>query len=1032
MPGLSLAVAAALGAGFSQIGAKLLDEGVIKPATQPAADQLKKLVGQGYDEAKNDAALQKAIYTVFTDLGIPAKGIDAYIYKLGFDKLQVKENTALREEIARAALLQVSPDASLVPDDLIQALRLPYDSHTLLADFLYQLRGALQNHPEYGSLITYSREEAVQTHLRHIADHTAQMERYLQLVLKAQEISTESDGEALKRYVEHVASRSTISFLFIKPAGRRDRLKVEAELDLIFVPLQVQDPQEHPADDPRGKKRRQKELIGGLVPDEKERQTWLTIDAVLQRHPVFLLQGKPGCGKTTLLRYLALTFARGRAPLDLGWSGPPLLPILIPLRNFARFWQDNRATYTNPLPQVLRHFIEDYFKEYDLGLPADFFHQRLKQGNCLLLLDGLDEVADRDQRAAVAQVINRFIVEYGKKGNRFALASRPKGYEEVADYLPKPVVCDVQEMLPESRDRLVRNLLAQFETQAKQLREECQNLLQQINSKQKVDELSRSPLFCTTLVLVYKYRGATLPERRVDVYQELIELMLGFWDKLRGGREDTADVRELALMSGTGRIFIDEMEAVEFKRRALTALADWMQADVKEDSAPKEATLQRLATHFATREGADPAVTTVWAEGFLHVAHMRSGLFIEVDPDNYAFAHKNFREYLAATALVRQTDQKMVQAVLSHAGDSWWEEVILLAAAHDLLSEERRELLLSALMEQGHLILAGQCAVDAGTRLPAPLRQQIKDQLYAHMTDGQRPAKERYNAGLQLDALKWLPPDLNDWVRCPACADNRQDLYVQKYPVTNQQFDLFIKAGGYDNPVWWGGEKSEAWDWRLKGGYRNNEPVSEPRYWQVDSFGKTRRGFPVVGVSWYEAMAYAAWLTDLLRRVRANDETLTAEERQLVEPLRETGGQTITLPTEMEWVRLAGGEADKRYPWYKPRTSAITDRSDVIRRANVREGDIRMTSLVGMYPQGASEPFHLMDVAGNVGEWINSWWGEDQSRRVVRGGSWYNDLSGAEVGSPYFSSPHASYDSIGFRLVSATVSGSLRLRSGQA
>ena len=84
MAGLSLAIAAAIGAGFSQIGAKLLDEGVIKPGLQPATDQLKKLVGQGYDEAKNDAALQKAIHTVFTDLGIPSEGIDAYIYKLGF------------------------------------------------------------------------------------------------------------------------------------------------------------------------------------------------------------------------------------------------------------------------------------------------------------------------------------------------------------------------------------------------------------------------------------------------------------------------------------------------------------------------------------------------------------------------------------------------------------------------------------------------------------------------------------------------------------------------------------------------------------------------------------------------------------------------------------------------------------------------------------------------------------------------------------------------------------------------------------
>ena len=260
-----------------------------------------------------------------------------------------------------------------------------------------------------------------------------------------------------------------------------------------------------------------------------------------------------------------------------------------------------------------------------------------------------------------------------------------------------------------------------------------------------------------------------------------------------------------------------------------------------------------------------------------------------------------------------------------------------------------------------------------------------------------------------------VAPDLNDWVRCPACADNRQDLYVQKYPVTNQQFEQFIKAGGYDNPAWWGGEKSAAWGWRLKGGYRSNDPVSEPEYWQTDNYGKTRRGFPLVGVSWYEALAYASWLTDLLRRVRSNDETVTTEERQLVEPLVEKGGQTITLPTETEWVRLAGGEADDRYPWDKPGTLVTTDTAEIVRRANVSESEINTTSPVGMYPQGASEPFKLMDVAGNVGEWMNP--SGDEDIRVLRGGSWFFGATEARCACRYGNRPLYRYGNVGFRLV---------------
>lgn len=1015
MPGLLLTVAAALGAGFSQIGAKLLDEGVIKPATQPAADQIKKLVGQGFEEAKNDAALQKAIATVFTNLGIPADGIDAYIYKLGFDRLQVKENSALREEIARAALLQVSPDVSLVPNTLIEALNLPYDSHPLLADFLYQLRRALHDHPQYGPLITYSREDAVQTYLRRLVDQMGQIAFYLKQMAQVQDITEQSEEEALKSYLELVSERyNTISFLFVEPATPRHRLKTQADLAMVFVPLQVQDPER---DEPlrRGKGRRDELLLARS--GEEGKQTLMTIDQVLNRYPVFLLRGIPGSGKTTLLRYLALTFARGRAQAECGWTGEPLLPILIPLRNFGRFWQDHRTEYTSPLPLALLRFIEDHFQEHGLTLPPNFFKERLQKGHCLVLFDGLDEVADRSLRAEVAQVVSKFIDLYSKNGNHFGLASRPRGYDEVARFLPRPVVCVVESMLPETRDRLVSNLLAQFEDRPARLRQETQKLLHEIRSKKQVDELSGNPLFCTTLVLVYKYQGAALPEKRVDVYQKLINLMLGFWDIHRWRSSDTTDVLDLALLTGTGRLFNNEDKAVEFKERALRHLADWMQENKLAEVA-KTVTIDRLTTYFQEHDKArDAAEAQTWATGFLDVAHQRSGLFIEVDPETYAFSHQNFREYLAAAALIGRRDDQLIATILAHADDSWWEEVILLATAYYGPFEDRRQYMLEQLIQHDHLILAAKCALDAGDRLPHRMHQQVKRELYARMIDEKRSPQERYDAGLHLDALGWLPPDLNDWVRCPACADNRHDLYVQKYPVTNQQFALFIKAEGYDNPAWWGGENGEAWQWRLPGGYRGSEPVSEPALWQSDDFGKARRGFPVVGVSWYEAMAYAAWLTDLLRRVRAQDETVTAEERQLVEPLREAGGQIITLPTETEWVRLAGGDAADRYPWDKPGQPVTTDKAGITRRANVEEGGIGKTAPVAMYPQGASHPFALMDMAGNVLEWTNSWWDEKQQGQVLKGGSWVLDKTEARCAFRLRDHPGSGNYYFGFRLV---------------
>ena len=97
---------------------------------------------------------------------------------------------------------------------------------------------------------------------------------------------------------------------------------------------------------------------------------------------------------------------------------------------------------------------------------------------------------------------------------------------------------------------------------------------------------------------------------------------------------------------------------------------------------------------------------------------------------------------------------------------------------------------------------------------------------------------------------------------CPECADGDGDLLAAKYPVTNAQFEYFVNDDGYINSRWWGGEDGPGWRWRMKPpDYRGEGPVSRPRYWQHPRFGKDRHGYPVVGVSWYEAAAHAVWLT---------------------------------------------------------------------------------------------------------------------------------------------------------------------------
>lgn len=122
---------------------------------------------------------------------------------------------------------------------------------------------------------------------------------------------------------------------------------------------------------------------------------------------------------------------------------------------------------------------------------------------------------------------------------------------------------------------------------------------------------------------------------------------------------------------------------------------------------------------------------------------------------------------------------------------------------------------------------------------------------------------------------------------------------------------------------------------------------------------------------------------------------------------------------------MAGGVADRnRYPWDSPQGPATGDKASILAKANTTESGIEGTSPAGMYPLGASRPFGLMGLAGNVWEWTDSWYDEGQTTRVVRGGSWDYDADFARCAVRRRGSPGSSDGDLGFRLVSPVVSGS--------
>lgn len=202
---------------------------------------------------------------------------------------------------------------------------------------------------------------------------------------------------------------------------------------------------------------------------------------------------------------------------------------------------------------------------------------------------------------------------------------------------------------------------------------------------------------------------------------------------------------------------------------------------------------------------------------------------------------------------------------------------------------------------------------------------------------------------------------------------------ISKYPITNAQYAPFVEAGGYRERKWW---TDAGWQQREKDGW------TEPRYWNDSKWNGAEQ--PVVGVSWYEAIAYCLWLS-------------------------ETTGEKIMLPTEAQWQYAAQGDDGRTYPWGKDWDCKRCNNS-------VKPCDSNQTTSVTQYEGQGDSPFGLVDMAGNVREWCLTEYKSGNSGingtevRVLRGGSWDFSSDIFRCGSRYRSNPNVRYDSWGFRL----------------
>ena len=428
-------------------------------------------------------------------------------------------------------------------------------------------------------------------------------------------------------------------------------------------------------------------------------------DFIDRPHPVVLaVIGVPGSGKTTLLRHTARQVCRARR------RRRRTVPILLYLRDHVA------AIVSTPdvaLPELLRGTLGRYRADE----PAGWFEQRLRDGDCVVLLDGLDEVARQEDRRGVAGWVERQIRQY--PNNDYVITSRPQGYLTAS--IDGAAVLQVRSFTDEQVTRFVRGWYlaverhstgAAVEDVGLRAESEADDLLTRLNDAPGLYDLTVNPLLLTMIATVHRYRGA-LPGSRADLYGEICQVML--WRR--------QEAKKLSItLNG------DKEEAL------LRGLAFTMMQQRVRD-------LPRADLLAEIRPGLRRMSRDVIAEDFL--ADIASnGLLIERESGLYSFAHQTFQEYLAA-AYIRD---KGLSSVLADAvGDVWWRETTLLYAARSDADPIVRACLDST--SAAAFSLAFDCS-EQSSELAPELRNGLDELLDSAFAPGTDPERRRFMAGV--------------------------------------------------------------------------------------------------------------------------------------------------------------------------------------------------------------------------------------------------------------------------------------------
>lgn len=240
------------------------------------------------------------------------------------------------------------------------------------------------------------------------------------------------------------------------------------------------------------------------------------------------------------------------------------------------------------------------------------------------------------------------------------------------------------------------------------------------------------------------------------------------------------------------------------------------------------------------------------------------------------------------------------------------------------------------------------------------------------------------------------------------------DYWIAKYPVNNSDFLAFVQDISY---ITWAEKEGWCWVWnRIESKWEKTEGAGWKQPLGTKNSLEEILDFPVVQVCFYDALAYCEWLNE-------------KSNHQLPE------GYQYRLPSEAEWEKAARGPNGKEWPWGNEFDPTL---------CNSREKGAIYTVAVGTHSSQGDSAYGAADMSGNIWEWTITLWGDDRDTptfvypydpndgrenlnageaffRVIRGGSYKDDIQGVRSACRDLDPPHYSLSNLGFRVFVAPI-----------